>query len=320
MPPPYPFRDRLLVLLVKGLVVFFSRLPRGFAYGLGRRLGWFYGHVIRYHRKDAFDALQRAFPNWSKAEVRSTVNRMYLNLGMNLIDSFRLAGIDPETMKGETRMLNQDILDQAWSEGNGMLCITAHLGSWEVLATISPLYGYDMDIVVKKVRPEALNDYLVAIRETCGTTMIPNKKTFRRCLRSLQQGRLLGFMLDQNMVRSEGIFVDFFGRPACTSPGAALLAYTTQCPVIPVYAERKPDGTHDLHVIERFDPPADRNPETIQAYTRMLVKTVEDEIRKRPDQWIWIHRRWRTQPLPEEKSGKNSEPESKTAATTKSTT
>jgi len=297
-PAPYPLKDRLLVRVVRGLSWALAKLPPGLAYAIGRRLGWIYGHIMRYHRSDAIDALTRAFPEKSASEITGIVNRMYLNLGMNIIDSFRMAA-DDKSVHAVTEVANLELLQAAYAEGRGVVFLTAHTGSWEILPTVGPLFGFDTDIVVKKIRPDALNDYLVEIRRKNGCEMIPAKKSFMQCLRSLKKKRVLGFMLDQNMTRPNGIFVNFFGRPACTTPGAALLAFAAKCPVVPVFAERLPGGRHRLNVIGRLDPPVDREPETIAAYTQMLSDTVEAHIRRVPDQWIWIHRRWRTVQLDE---------------------
>jgi KDO2-lipid IV(A) lauroyltransferase len=103
-------------------------------------------------------------------------------------------------------------------------------------------------------------------------------------------------MLDQNMTRTEGVFVDFFGRPACTTPGLAYLAAQSQAPVVPIFLLRNPDHRHTFRVLPVIDPPPDRQPDTMREYTQRYTAVLEGVIREHPDQWIWIHRRWRTQP------------------------
>ena len=115
---------------------------------------------------------------------------------------------------------------------------------------------------------------------------------------SLRANGLVGFLLDQNRPLNQGVFVQFFGRPASTSPGLAVLASQAQAPVIPVFLSRRPDGTHHLQILPLIEPPPDRGPATVLRYTQLYTTVTENAIRRHPDQWTWIHRRWKNQPLP----------------------
>lgn len=289
----------MIILVVKFVVLILRFTPRRLAFGFGNVLGWIYGNVIRYRRDDALDAIQQSFPAKTPAECRRIRASMYRHLGRTLIDSLRMASMSAETFKKEIFFIDEHHLKSAFEQDKGVVVITAHMGGWETIATIGPLLGYPEAVVVKDVRPASLNTYLVSIRERFGTTVFPRRGAYRGCLRALkQEHKLLGFIIDQNTVRDNGIFVDFFGRPACTTTGGSFLAEQAGCPIVPVVSIRQPDGRQAVHCLPAIDPPKDRSDEEILRVTQASSSAIESMIRQYPEQWIWIHRRWRTQPEP----------------------
>lgn len=116
---------------------------------------------------------------------------------------------------------------------------------------------------------------------------------------ALKRGEIVAIVLDQNTKRDYGIFVDFMGRPACTSPGLAILAAQTGTPVYPFYATRAPDGSHDVTMMPPLDPPTDKSREAMHDATQRYTKVLEDIIREHPENWMWLHKRWRTQAKPD---------------------
>jgi KDO2-lipid IV(A) lauroyltransferase len=124
--------------------------------------------------------------------------------------------------------------------------------------------------------------------------LLTAKKSYKECLQRLRRGEILAMIMDQNVRFEEGVFVDFFDKPACTTAGLAILSAQTGSPVVPLFIVRKPDTTYDMFIGEPIEAPPNRDPDTIRSFTQMYTKVIEDMIRKYPDQWIWIHRRWRT--------------------------
>jgi KDO2-lipid IV(A) lauroyltransferase len=151
-------------------------------------------------------------------------------------------------------------------------------------------------VVVKEIKGRMMDEFITRGRTRYGNHMLPRQNSFRDCLRVLKANGILGIMLDPNMIRSEGIFVEFLGKPACTTPGLAFLSAQSGAPVVPMACIRVPGG-HEVRIGEPFPAPPDREPETIRRATQEYSHAVEDAIRADPDQWIWIHRRWRTRPL-----------------------
>lgn len=286
----------MLIVILKGLSRFFSALPLNMALSIGRGLGWFYGSIIRYHRKDAIEALRRSLPEKSEAERRAILKTMYLNLGMNLVEDFRLTHITDEEMKRLIAWEGEQNARDVLANGKGMIVLAAHLGNWDILCTIAPKFNYPATIITKKIKNEALNKFWMDSRSRFGLKFVPAHNSYRQCLTALRKNEIVGFILDQNMINTEGVFVDFFGKLACTSPGLAYMAAQSGAAVVPVFIHRGPNGTHTVKMLPAIPPPPDRKPETINDYTQHYTRIIENAVREHPDQWIWIHRRWRTQP------------------------
>jgi Kdo2-lipid IVA lauroyltransferase/acyltransferase len=285
-------------LILNAIAAFFSCLPLGAALALGRGLGWVYGSVMRYHRQDAIAALTRAFPEKTQTEIRDIVRRMYANLGMNLAEVFRLGKVTDEFLRESIEIEGEERGRAALLRNKGAVILTGHLGNWDLLACIVPRLGYPLTVISKDIKNKGLNDSWMKIRQRFGVKFVPAHNSYRTCLTALRKNELIGFILDQNMINTEGIFVDFFGKPACTTPGMAYMSAQSGAPVVPVFMIRRENGRHLVKVLPMLDPPPNREPATIHEFTQRYTKIIEDVIRQYPDQWIWIHRRWKTVPPP----------------------
>lgn len=279
-----------------------SRMPLARALALGRWLGWVYGSVIRYHRRDAFDALARSLPEIPRDERAAIVDRMYANLGMNLVELLRLGSAPDEYLRDFLSVEGEEHVRAALAQGKGVIALTGHIGNWDLLCTLSPRFGYPLTIITKEIKPPELNEYWMETRRRFGLKFVPAHNSYRKCLSALKKNELVGFILDQNMIRTEGVFVDFFGRPACTTPGLAYMAAQSGAPVLPVFAVREADGHHRIRILPALESPPDREPETIRRFTQLYTRVIEQAVQEHPDQWIWIHRRWRTVQMPGQES------------------
>ena len=153
-----------------------------------------------------------------------------------------------------------------------------------------------MTIITKILKNPVINRLWGGLRRKAGLNVIPSHNAYRACVRALKQNGLVGFMLDQNRPSNHGVFVDFFGRPASTTPGLAFMSAQTGAPVIPAFMRRTPNGRHVLEVKPLLEPPPDRKPETLLAWTATYTKIIEAEVRRYPDQWLWLHKRWKSRP------------------------
>ena len=281
-------------LLYDAVSAMMSALPLSVALAIGRRLGWFYGNILRYHRPQALEALARAFPEITLAERRTILARMYGYLGMNVAELLRMKRASDEYYKTYVEWGELSHLHDTLKKGKGLLVLSAHTGNWDLLCSLAPHIGFPLTIITKDIKARSVNEYWMDIRRRFGLQFVPAHNSYRLCLTDLKRNEVVGFVLDQNMIDVEGIFVDFFNKPACTSPGLAYMSAQSGAPVVPVFAERLQGGRHRMHILPPIDPPPNREPETIRQYTQLYTKVIEDFVREHPEQWIWIHRRWRT--------------------------
>ncbi len=286
-------------LIISLLVALALRLSPERADAWGRRLGWLIGSALRYRRAEVLATLRRCFPEKSAGECRAVAAGMYAHLGHTLVETLRMDAIDREWIDRAIDLQGLDIIRRALAGGRGAIMLTAHIGHFQLPSMIAGFFGLPLTSITKEVKPAALNEHWRRVRARFGVATLNRRGSFRACLAVLKANGLLGFVLDQNMKRHEGIFVDFFGRPACTSPGLALLSVMAGSPVIPVFCWRLPEGRYRIEVWPAMAPPPNRDPATVRQATQDYTALIESAIRRRPEQWIWIHRRWRTRPAPD---------------------
>jgi KDO2-lipid IV(A) lauroyltransferase len=176
--------------------------------------------------------------------------------------------------------------------GRPVLILTGHCGNWELLAATLNRRGLGMAVVARELDDPLQQESLLRFRARFGTRTIVRGRpgAARELLRAVRTGGGLGMLIDQD-TRVEGVFVDFFGRPAWTPIGAADLALRFRATVLPTFIERRPDGDHRATIHPPLDLPADP-----AAATQAMTATIEAQVRRVPGQWVWMHRRWRRQP------------------------
>ena len=262
----------------------------------GKAFGWFYMNIIRYRKKDVEEALKRSFPGKTHNEIEAIMQEMYRNFGLNTVEMFQLLSKGIKSFDYQYSIAGEDYLREALKRGKGVLILSAHIGNWELGAAIMAKHKYPIDLIVKAIKNKHLNDFITTKRRAFGVNVIFRKGAVRKILRSLQAQHLVTFVLDQNTIQREGVFVKFFGKYACTSPGLAQLSTRSQAPVIPAYMIRNKEGKHKLQFLPHIEPPSDKQLDSILVATQHYTTILEEIIRKYPEQWIWVHRRWRTEP------------------------
>ncbi len=286
-----------MLVFLRFLSARLTAMPHERLMRMGARWGWCLGSVFRFRRNLALQAMASAFPEKTLPELNNMANAMYRNMGMNLAESLRMGTIGKDFMDAHVDAADAEKFLQVFRQGRGVVALAAHIGNFDLLCLASGLAGIPLTIISKELKPKHLNDYWMAARTRFGLKVVPHHNSARGCLRVLRNKGVLGFVLDQNMKRKEGIFVDFFGRPACTSPGLAVLSSQAGAPVVPIFIIRRPDNGHKIIVHDPLEPPRDRAPETIQQATQLYTRIIEDMVRQYPEQWFWVHRRWKTQPF-----------------------
>jgi KDO2-lipid IV(A) lauroyltransferase len=192
--------------------------------------------------------------------------------------------------------------ERVLARGKGMLVLSAHAGAWELLvAYLAIRLGKPLHTIGRRLYFAPYNDMLLDIRRSAGVETIYQDEGPRGALQVLHEGGALGILADLDMPRLEGVFVDFFGKPAWTSTGPAALARAAGAGMVPVFISWERGRRHRVHVLPEVEvvKTRDRRADTMET-TRAWARVIEDFIRRRPEQWVWFHRRWRTRPAPAE--------------------
>jgi KDO2-lipid IV(A) lauroyltransferase len=289
---------RMEYLVLRGILGLFSNLSRPRALQVGAAIGSLLYRVDWKRRRIGSLNLRLAFPDKSDAEHQAILHRAYRNICRSAAESAHLPNLDRESLQRYVRIDDRERWEQAVNRPGGAVIVTAHFGSWELLAYAQGLLGRPVTIVHKPF-PNPLVDHAVNhIRGRAGTRHLHKKRAAREALRALRDGALLVTPVDQNQKRREGVFVNLFGVPACTTPGPARLAMRTGVPIVPAFLVREGESDqHRLIVLPDVEVASTGNREAdIVATTQRCSDVIERVLREHPEQWIWFHRRWRTRP------------------------
>lgn len=294
-------RRRRSVLTAIGLALLLppawvtAHFPLRTALWLGRRLGDLAWMILTQRRAVALENLARVFEGKrSGADLRRLGRRSFQHLGMNLVESCIFFFRPPSVLLSRLELAGVEHLDQAAGRSSkGALVLTAHYGNWELLTAFQMLSHLSFSIVVRPLDDPIMDRVVERFRRRSGVELISKRRGLGEILDALRRGGVVVILLDQNASRSEGVFAPFFGIPASTSKSLAVISLRTGAPVVPIFIRRLPDGRHRVEVEPEIPPPADRS---VASYTAAFNRSIEEIIGKAPEQWFWMHRRWRTRP------------------------
>lgn len=300
-PPSLPLRtlSRLGVGAIHLFAQAVATLPPARAIRVGRWLGDGLWYAVGRRRKVALDNLALAFGGErSEGERRAIARESFRHLGIMTLECFRLLVRGPAELAGRVVVEGAEYVEQALGEGGGGIFLTAHLGNWELLAASAfTLKGWPISVVARPLDNPALERLATEFRQRFGLRIIPKRKAAREVLAALRGGGLVGVLLDQNTTVREGVFVPFFGRPASTSKSLALLSRKSGVPVFPVFIRRLQDGRHHIGIHPPILTPRTQDREKdVREGTALFTQAIEASIRQTPEQWLWLHRRWKTRP------------------------
>lgn len=287
-----PLRDIVEYALARAVVFSLEWMPLPLARGLARLYAGALDHAVPRLRRVALRNLAMAVPDLDSGEHARIVDGIFASVGRLLLTFARFPRMDRNTVGQWIRYEGYEHFEAALARGKGVLFATAHLGNWELSAFAHALLTAPMSVVVRPL-DNRLIDRMVARRRTLSGNQLIEKKEFARAiLTALRDNQAVGVLIDQNAAPEHGAFVDFFGIPACAATGFAKLAARSGAAVIPGFALWS--GRERRYILHFF--PAVPMTGAIEADTAALHKVLEDVIRKHPDQWLWIHRRWKTRP------------------------
>jgi Kdo2-lipid IVA lauroyltransferase/acyltransferase len=291
-------RENLEFWLVRVVACILGWLPRGiarfFAGILAWGVYWAFGRLRRVGRRN----LELALPALSAQERDRILRGLFRNLGWQLVEFCRMSRYTPENTRDWIRTEGLDIYQAAQARGKGVLVVTGHLGAWELSSFYHSLMGYPMGMVIRRLDNRRLDAFVNGIRCMHGNRVLHKDDFARGLLRAMRAGKTVGILMDTNMTPPQGHFVKFFGREACTASGLARVALKTGAAVLPGFmlweaAEQR----YVLHFGPEliFERSADDEADIVAA-TQLCTQAIESWIRRYPDQWLWIHRRWKTRP------------------------
>jgi len=247
------------------------------------------------HRKTALQNLHIAFGREkSEREIRSIAKRSFQNLGMMVIEFFRLPKMNVAAFQDKVNIQGLEICKKALDNKKGVLLLLSHFGNWEMMGLMSKFLGNSIAVIARPMKKnKRLNRFVTEIRSGTGLEVISTEKASRKVMRVLSQNRMVGILIDQRAKRSEGVWVDFFGKKAPSTPALAVLAMRTGAPVLPVFMVRNGYRKHRLMIKEPLQLVDTGNiKKDVETNTQLMNQTLESVIRQYPDQWFWVHRRW----------------------------
>lgn len=285
------FRERAIYRALVVVSAVGRRLPLRLGRFFGRRIGWLAFHVARRERKKAIANISIAFPEWSESQRVATIMAMFRHFGMSLFEIAWLPNMDVALRDRLTVVEGIEPLLELMDAGRGVVVFTAHCGNWEWMSYAIGLFGRPTTVLQRERSAPEMNRYITGLRARSGVRTIDrgSASAGRELIQSLRRGGILAFLIDQN-IRTENVKVPFFGRPAPTPIGPAKLAVRTESIVVDILIERLPDGRHRMKVGEPFA--VSRNDDPVELTERM-TRVIEAQVRRVPEQWVWVHDRWR---------------------------
>jgi KDO2-lipid IV(A) lauroyltransferase len=270
-----------------------SLLPMPLFLALGRGIGALL-RLSGFRRATIEQNLQLAFPDWTAQKRQDLLNKNYQHYGLLVVEFIRYFYGFQDFLKRYSRVEGAEHLHNAVAQGQGIFCVGLHLGNWELFAAATNQV-VPSTMVTKRLKPEWLHDLIVQSRAKLGIGMAFEPKTLKVVMKTLKEGKLVGFVMDQYTGAPVGARVPFFGVPVGSHTALAALALRTRAPVVPGYVHRLADGSHCIRfepALELLEVP-DNLEQSVLLNTANYVRCTERWIREFPEQWLWIHKRWK---------------------------
>jgi KDO2-lipid IV(A) lauroyltransferase len=282
-------------MVIRGFGFFINLFPDGIALWIGKQLGRLAYFLDFEHRHVAIENLELAFGGEKTGEeIRGIAFRTFENLGMTFVEFLRFPVLNTDKLLERVELVGRSHVEEALKGGKGIIFLLGHIGNWELLGRMAKFFGGSLMAIARPLKKnERLDRFIEDVRRSSGLEVISSKRVARHVVSALRENKMVGILIDQREKRHQGVEVEFFGKKASTTPASAFFALKTGAAVIPVYALRVKGGRH------RFvaEPPVELittgdKGEDIRANTQRHTEVLESIVRRYPDQWFWIHRRW----------------------------
>lgn len=282
---------------IKLAVFIFSSIPLTVWRGALLILSDFIYLLSLKHRLIAIHNLTRSFPEKTLEDILKIAKASYRSFAIMAAELLDLPRLKKDNLHRwiEVKGLNNYI--EACGEGKGVLLFSAHFGNWEIGNTALAILTRPLIFMMRRLDNPFLDELATYLRGRCGNLSLHKQKAMRQSLRLLESGETISILIDQNVSGNEGVFVDFFGRPACATSGLARMALHTGAAIMPAFTIRLPNGKYLLEIGPKMEIINTGNlDEDVLLNTQKFNKVIEKYVRKYPEQWLWLHQRWKTKP------------------------
>jgi Kdo2-lipid IVA lauroyltransferase/acyltransferase len=286
-------RHRLEYLGVRILVFAVRLMPPVVVDTCGSALGLAFHTLDRPHRRIAERNVAAAFPTRTSAEHTAIVRGAFKHFGRLLFELLKFSTLTDEQMLARVEFEGEERVRSAYAQGTGVLFVTGHFGCWELQALVHALKLQPMAVMARTLDNPALQRLLERMRTRTGNSIIYRQGTLRRAMRVLQDGQGVGVLIDQHIQSRDAIHVDFFNRPAATTPIVAALAMRTGARIVPLFALPLGRGRYRMIYEHAIEPPPEGTDDPIHELTQRCTDVLEMYVRRHPELWLWMHRRWR---------------------------
>lgn len=276
---------------------FLNHIPQIFLKLFGKGMAFFWYWCIPLRINLILDNLRKAFPEKSERDIKQLAQQNLCHYIFLCFEFIQLRTLSLEEFKNRVVIENREFLDEALKENRGVLGLTAHLGNFEWAAAVAPLHDISLHIIVRKMKSQFFEYIISQQRKKVGLELIEAKNSMPHILSLLAQNKIVGFIFDQHRSPPGGVYVDFFNRPAATTKGLVALVERSNAVVLPIYGYRTNLG----RMVIKIAPPISykrvgTHEENIYTNTQVYSYAIEQMVRQHPEQWFWIHRRWKGHP------------------------
>ncbi len=271
-------------------------LPIKFASKLADFLGKLGYNIFEKAKRETLKNLRAAFKDKSDKEIREIAKGVFSNVARNITDYISISKITKINIDSWIRPHGLEKVDKALALGRGLIALTAHFGNWEFVGVYLKAKGYEGAVIARKIYFYKYNDYLIRLRLMHDITTLYRDGSPKEALRLLRENKILGVLADQDIDSIDGVFVNFFGRQAYTPTAPVKIAMVNGTPILPCYMIRKKDKYDFIIEDPIYVEKGKREEDAVRFYTQKWTDVLESYIRRYPEQWVWMHSRWKTKP------------------------
>ena len=286
-------RHRLEYVAVVMVRAVTSIMPYPLLWLSGTAIGYIFYVCDAKHRRVALENLAAAFPRRSAAERRAIVRAVFAHFGRLLFEFLKFSTLSAENILSRVEFDGEERVRLAYGQGKGVLFITGHFGFWELHAVAHPLRFEPIGVLARTLDNARLNALLEDIRQRTGNVVIYRQGSIRKVMRMMSDKHGVAILIDQHITGADAVQVEFFERSAATTSAVAAMALRTGAPVVPVFALPLGKGRYRLIYEHPVEPPAQDSQDAVREFTQRCTDVLEMYVRRHPDLWLWMHRRWR---------------------------